>query len=92
MCAKRTSTVTHAHAMHQLIASCSDDATCEIWEEFETSAGSQPKWHKRATLSDAKKPIKDCAFAPSHLGLKIALGCMDGRVYIYEALDVMNLR
>lgn len=49
------------------------------------------KWHKRATLSDARKPIKDIAFCPNHLGLKIALACMDGRVYIYEALDVMNL-
>jgi nucleoporin SEH1 len=66
-----------------------------LWHEYIAQTYiayiSQPKWHKRATLSDAKKPIKDIAFCPSHLGLKIACACMDGRVYIYEAQDVMNL-
>lgn len=81
----------------QILATCSDDSTVELWEEFGTGAGnlgaqqSGPKWHKRCTLSDAKKPIKDCAFAPHHQGLKLAVASMDGRVYAYEALDVMNL-
>jgi len=75
----------------QILASCSDDASVEIWEEQDSVAGTVAKWHKRATLSDARKPIKDIAFCPNHLGLKIALACMDGRVYIYEAHDVTRL-
>jgi nucleoporin SEH1 len=75
----------------QVLASCSDDTSAEIWEEQDTLSGVDPKWHGRAKLSDAKKPIKDVAFAPAHLGLKLALACMDGKVYVYEALDVMNL-
>lgn len=75
----------------QIIASCSDDTSVEIWEELDAISGSQPKWHKRATLSDARKPIKDVAFCPCHLGLKLACAGMDGRVYVYEAQDIMNL-
>ena len=48
------------------------------------------QWKERASLSEQKE-IKDIAFCPTHLGLKIALACTNGRVYIYEAHDVMNL-
>lgn len=87
-----------AHPQYgQLLASCSLDCTVQIWEEQERqgnthSHSTQTCWHLRATLADSRKEIKDIAFAPSHLGLKIATASMDGSVRIYEAIDVMNLR
>lgn len=81
----------------QVLASCSLDCTVQIWEEQERQGhshahGAQTCWHLRATLADSRKEIKDIAFSPSHLGLKIATASMDGSVRIYEAIDVMNLR
>ncbi len=91
----------------QLLASAGSDHTVIIWEEREqqqqqqdsSSSGniSQPQgitsthWTSKAQLNDARKSVTCVAFAPRHLGLKIAAGSADGMVRIYEAIDVMNL-
>ena len=72
----------------QILASCSDDTSLKIWEEQDTKAGTL--WKERASISE-QRPVKDISFCPPHLGLKIAVACTNGRVYIYEAHDVMNL-
>jgi nucleoporin SEH1 len=83
--------VTWAHPKFgQILASCSDDTSVEIWEEQDSLSGLQPKWHKRTTLPEPTKPIKDVAFCPSHLGLKIAAACMDGICYVYTCNDIMK--
>ena len=49
------------------------------------------RWANKATLSDARRAVNAVAFAPRHLGLRLASGSADGVVRIYEALDTMNL-
>ena len=55
------------------------------------STSSATHWVCKAQLTDARKSVTCVAFAPRHLGLKIAAGSADGIVRIYEAIDVMNL-
>ena len=42
-------------------------------------------------MSDSKKSVIGIAFAPRHLGLRLATCDEDGQIRIYEAMDVMNL-
>jgi len=77
----------------QVLASCSFDHTAKIWEEQEgaTADGFKSQWVERATMSDSKKSVTGIAFAPRHLGLRLATCDEDGQIRIYEAMDVMNL-
>jgi len=73
----------------QVFASCSSDALIWIFEEV---AGSkEKKFVKRRELLAHKGQVRDCTFAPAHLGLQIASIATDGRVKINVASDVMNL-
>jgi len=40
---------------------------------------------------DSRGTVQDIAFAPHHLGLKLATLSVDGILRIYEAMDVINL-
>jgi len=83
----------------QVLASCSSESTVQIWEEqvgapMENTGGErQPgsRWHPKAQLNDSHKWVQDVKFAPRHQGLKLATASADGKVRIYEAIDVMNL-
>jgi nucleoporin SEH1 len=79
----------------QVLASCSYDHTCCIWEEPPLEAHNpntnERAWVMKATLVDSTQSVVDIKFAPRHLGLKLATCSLDGHVRIYEALDVMNL-
>eukprot|EP00041_Stephanoeca_diplocostata_P009142 m.139340 g.139340 ORF g.139340 m.139340 type:complete len:323 (+) comp17620_c0_seq3:92-1060(+) len=79
----------------QVLATCSFDRTAKIWEEqggsLSGAKGKTSKWAERATLTDSRSAISGIAFAPRHLGLKLAACGEDGKVRIYEACDVMNL-
>jgi nucleoporin SEH1 len=48
-------------------------------------------WTAKASLTEARRAVTCCEFAPRHWGLKIAIGSADGNVRIYEAVDIMNL-
>lgn len=77
-----------------LLASCSSDHNVLIWEEQEgvDDAGRVvSRWHKRAQLGDARDAVNAVAFAPRHLGLKLAAGSSDGSVRVYEAGDLVSL-
>lgn len=86
-----------AHPQYgQILASCSADSV-QIWEEQErldTISANSPQtcWLPRSKLTDSRKDVRDIAFAPYHLGLRIATGSMDGLVRIYMAPDVSNLQ
>ncbi|KAL7470239.1 hypothetical protein ACHAXS_010484 [Conticribra weissflogii] len=56
-----------------------------------SASASASRWVNKATLSDARRAVTAVAFAPRHLGLRLASGSADGCVRIYEALDTMNL-
>ncbi|KAI0224714.1 epoxide hydrolase, soluble (sEH), partial [Massospora cicadina] len=81
----------------QIIASCSFDRTVRIWEESQASgehhATGPPhrRWVERSRLVEAKGAVLDIAFAPHHLGLKLATISSDGCFRLYEAMDVVNL-
>jgi len=45
----------------------------------------------KATQSDARRAVTTVEFAPRHLGLRLASGSTNGVVWIFEALDTMNL-
>jgi nucleoporin SEH1 len=88
----------------QVLASCSYDHTCCIWEEPPVEQQQQQQqqqnnpqqkrkqgWTQKATLVDSPQGVVDIKFAPKHHGLKLATCSLDGHVRIYEALDVMNL-
>ena len=44
-----------------------------------------------ATSDPSYDALSQIQFAPAHLGLKIAMACMDGKVYVYECMDVSVL-
>lgn len=76
----------------QVIASCSHDCTIRIFEE---DAREQPhsgrRWKRRHVITDASGPLYDIAFAPSHMGLKLASIGADGTFRIHEAMDPNTL-
>lgn len=75
--ATRTSTATTAESQQQ--------------QQQSSSSATQTRWIEKARLSDARKAVSCVAFAPRHLGLKLATGSADGAVRVYEAIDAMNL-
>eukprot|EP00392_Amoebophrya_sp_AT5.2_P011122 g11197.t1 len=77
-----------------LIASCGEDRAVSVWSERMTTGGSSSSgasWKKRAQLLDATKAVVDVKFAPRYHGLKLAAGCLDGQVRVYEAPDILNM-
>jgi len=74
----------------QVLASFSADHTVCIWEEEDVRQEGKP-WAKRKEITDFKDEVTDIAFAPNHLGLKIATSSADGFIRIYEAKDIMDL-
>jgi nucleoporin SEH1 len=77
----------------KILASVSYDKTVRIWEEdLDEPHGSGRRWKKLATLNDARGPLYDVAFAPSHLGLRLAAIGSDGVLRIYDALEPADLR
>ncbi|CAM9021395.1 unnamed protein product [Wickerhamomyces anomalus] len=77
----------------KVIASVSHDKTVKIWEEdLDEQRGSGRRWKHLATLNDARGPLYDVAFAPSHLGLRLSAIGSDGVLRIYDALEPADLR
>mmetsp|Transcript_7802 Transcript_7802/g.16178 ORF Transcript_7802/g.16178 Transcript_7802/m.16178 type:complete len:459 (+) Transcript_7802:115-1491(+) len=66
-------------------------ATGDAAASSSSAAAATSRWVNKATLSDARRAVTAVAFAPRHLGLRLASGSADGCVRIYEALDTMNL-
>lgn len=77
----------------KLLALCSYDRTVKVWQEMPDELhGSGRRWHKLATLAvESYGPIYDVAFAPAHLGLKLACVGSDGIVRIYELMEPADL-
>jgi nucleoporin SEH1 len=74
-----------------LLASCGMDRVLKVWEEMDSEQkGSGRKWAERSKLTEARGPVQDVEFAPSHLGLRLASCSADGFLRIYEALDASN--
>ena len=69
-----------------LLASCAQDRTIIVWEEWSSSSASETRWKKLATLGE-RDAIVAVAFAPKHLGLRIATCSHDGWVRLYQAAD-----
>lgn len=69
------------------------DRSVRIWEEVqdrETLSGR--RWRKMATLTDARGPLYDLAFAPPHLGLRLGAIGSDGVLRVYDLLSPLDLR
>lgn len=77
----------------KMLASCSYDRTVKIWQEMPDELhGSGRRWMKLATLAiELYGPIYDVAFAPAHLGLKLACVGSDGIVRVYESMEPSDL-
>lgn len=77
----------------QVIASCSYDASVRIFEEDSREAcNSGRRWKRKAVISEFHGALYDIAFAPSHLGLKLASIDSEGMFHVHEALDPNNLQ
>lgn len=77
----------------KIIASASYDKTVKIWEEdSDEPHSSGRRWKKLTTLHDARGPLYDLSFAPSHLGLRLSVIGSDGILRIYDALEPADLR
>lgn len=74
-----------------VLASCSSDRMVHVWEEAVEGRSGARQWKKQARLVDSRDAVSAVAFAPRHLGLKLATCSLDGRVRIYESADVQNL-
>eukprot|EP01138_Halocafeteria_seosinensis_P004032 gb/GECG01004123.1/.p1 GENE.gb/GECG01004123.1/~~gb/GECG01004123.1/.p1 ORF type:complete len:379 (+),score=43.15 gb/GECG01004123.1/:1-1137(+) len=78
-----------------VLASCSVDHSTIIWEGQELineeTGKIDYKWKKATGLGDARLAVNDIAFAPSHFGLRLAIGSGDGHVRVYEAPDPLKL-
>jgi nucleoporin SEH1 len=97
--------VSWAHAeFGNLLATGGTDQQVNVWEEVSSSSSSSSnsigsgntnatrvKWNLKASLTDARRGVTSCEFAPRQWGLKLATGSLDGCVRIYEAVDIMNL-
>jgi nucleoporin SEH1 len=69
-----------------VLCSAGSDHNCMLWEERDGK-----KWASAVTLTDSRRSVTCCEFAPKHLRLLLAAGSADGTLRIYEALDVRNL-
>lgn len=77
----------------QVIASCSQDATVRIFEEDPREPlQSGRRWKKCATITDFHGAVYDVAFAPSHMGLKLASIDSEGFFHIHEAQNPNSIR
>lgn len=56
-----------------------------------SSSASSSRWIAKAALTEARRAVTCCEFAPRHWGLKLAVGSADGCVRLYEVLDFQNL-
>lgn len=77
----------------KMLALCSYDRTVKIWQEMPDELhGSGRRWIKLVTLAvESFGPIYDVAFAPPHLGLKLACVGSDGIVRTYESMEPSDL-
>lgn len=82
-----------AHPEHgQIIASCSVDRSVRVFEEQDSEAlRSGKRWAEKARLVESLGAIHAIAFAPNHLGLKLASVSSDATVRVYEAMLPQNL-
>jgi len=69
----------------QIIASCASDMLVRIFEEVPVGEGKKKQFQRRTQFTDSKGQVRDCEFAPRHLGLKIASASVDGKVRIHES-------
>ncbi|RUS34429.1 WD40-repeat-containing domain protein [Jimgerdemannia flammicorona] len=53
--------------------------------------GSQKRWAEKARLTESRGSVRDIAFSPRHMGLKLATCAADGFIHIYEAMEVTKL-
>lgn len=67
-----------------LFCSGSFDRSIKIWEV------DRNRVVERAKFLESKATVQDVAFAPNHLGLKLASCSADGVFRIHEAMDPMN--
>lgn len=77
----------------RLIASGSYDGTVAIWQQ----KGRDPetrllKYNLEAELTHFKGPVTRCLFAPHHTGLKLGVISEDGKVYVFEAQNALNVK
>jgi len=72
----------------QVIASCASDTRVWIFEEVPVGEGRKKQFQRRGKILDSKGQIRDCEFAPRHLGLKIASASIDGKVQIHESPSI----
>lgn len=82
----------------QLLASASYDRNVHVWAapqpKGQAIAGQTPAavaWEDKANLVDSRDAVRDVAFAPRHLGLKLALCSIDGYVRVYQCEDLVKL-
>lgn len=77
----------------KMLALCLYDRTVKIWQEMPDELhGLGRRWIKLVTLAvELYGPIYDVAFAPPHLGLKLACVGSDGIVRIYELMEPSDL-
>lgn len=71
----------------QVIASCASDMLVRIYEEVPVGESRKKHFQRRSRFSfqEARGQVRDCDFAPRHLGLQIASASIDGKVRIYES-------
>jgi len=56
-----------------------------------TSSTTGSRWITKASLTEARRAVTCCEFAPRHWGLRLAVGSADGCVRLYEVIDFQNL-
>ncbi|CED82409.1 Nuclear pore complex component (sc Seh1) [Phaffia rhodozyma] len=79
--------VAWSHPEHgSLIASCSFDRTVRIFEENsdELKSSNNKRWSMVAKLSEARGSVRDLAFGPSELGLRLATISSDSYLRLYS--------
>jgi nucleoporin SEH1 len=81
----------HTHVQQQAHVSQSAQTQTSVNQNQPQATAVSTHWVSKAQLTDARKSVTCVQFAPRHLGLKIATGSADGKVRVYEAIDVMNL-
>jgi len=69
----------------QVIASCASDMLVRIFEEVPVGESRKKLFQRRYQFMGPKGQVRDCEFAPRHLGLKIASASIDGKVRVYES-------
>jgi len=78
----------HPEFSPSLIATCSMDRRVILWEDRDRGEG---RWPAIAKLMDSRDEVRGVAFAPVHVGLRLATVSADGFLRVYEAPDPANL-